>query len=217
MKGKGPILIVDDEEIVRESLATWLREDGYQAETAPDGPTALGMMGQRAYAVMLVDLKMPGMDGLRVLTEARRQQPDAAVILITAYATVETAVQAMKQGATDYLMKPFDPEAVSRMVGRIMKEQTPRRERALSGKVASVPSRLPGKASGGPKIEAGLESAPAAAEGDPADSLKDVERRHIAASLRQHHWNISRTAKALGIDRVTLYNKIKRYQIRDEE
>ena len=122
MKGKGPILVVDDEEIVRGSLATWLEEDGFQVETAPDGPTALGKLRQRAFSIMLVDLKMPGMDGLQVLTEARQIQPDAAVILMTAYATVDTAVQAMKQGAHDYLVKPFEPEALSQMVDHLINE-----------------------------------------------------------------------------------------------
>jgi DNA-binding NtrC family response regulator len=185
MQDKGPILVVDDEEIVRDSLANWLEEDGYLVETAPDGPTAVGKMEQRAYAILLVDLKMPGMDGLSVLTEARKRQPDAAVILMTAYATVNTAVQAMKQGAYDYLVKPFEPEELSQMAGRITRGQ-------------SLQAAAPGKM-------------------EPPDSLKEVERRHIAASLRQHNWNISRTAKVLGIDRVTLYNKIKRYQIREDE
>jgi DNA-binding NtrC family response regulator len=131
MKGTGPILVVDDEEVVRDSLASWLKEDGYQVETAPDGPTALAKLGQQAYPIMLVDLKMPGMDGLHVLTDARKMQPDAAVILMTAYATVDTAVQAMKQGAHDYLVKPFEPEELSRMVEKLTKEQTLRRENPL--------------------------------------------------------------------------------------
>ena len=185
MNGKGPILVVDDEEIVRDSLASWLEEDGYLVETAPDGPTALSKVAQRAYPIMLVDLKMPGMDGLSVLTEVRKRQPDAAVILMTAYATVETAVQAMKQGAHDYLVKPFEPEELSQMLGRIMNGRAPQES--------------------------------ASSKGEPPDSLKEAERRHIVESLRQHKWNISRTAKALVIDRVTLYNKIKRYQILEDE
>jgi DNA-binding NtrC family response regulator len=185
MNGKGPILVVDDEEIMRDSLASWLEEDGFLVETAPDGPTALSKLAQRAYPIMLVDLKMPGMDGLHVLTEARKLQSDTAVILMTAYATVETAVKAMKQGAHDYLVKPFEPEELSQMVGDITKVQ------ALQ---ASASSR-----------------------GEPPDSLKEAERRHIVASLRQYNWNISRTAKSLGIDRVTVYNKIKRYHIREDE
>jgi DNA-binding NtrC family response regulator len=191
MDGKGAILIVDDEEIVRESLASWLKADGYQVETAPDGPTALRKMAQGAYSIMLVDLKMPGMDGLQLLAEARKKQPDAAVILMTAYATVDTAVQAMKQGAHDYLMKPIEPEELSEILSHVAKSQA-----------LPVDLVLPTTANG---------------TADSAGSLREMERKHVATSLRKHGWNISRTARALGIDRVTLYNKIKRYQIREDE
>jgi len=122
MKETCSILVVDDEEIVRESLAHWLGEDGYRVDTASDGQTALGKLAESSFAIMLVDLKMPGMDGLQLLREARKCRPDLVVILMTAYATVDTAVQAMKQGAHDYLLKPFDPEGLSRMVERLARE-----------------------------------------------------------------------------------------------
>lgn len=116
---QNQILVVDDEEAVRESLGGWLREDGYQVETAPDGQAALDKLAQHAYGILLVDLKMPGLDGLQVLVEAKKRQPDLVAILMTAFATVDTAVQAMKQGANDYLVKPFDPEKLSQLVQRL--------------------------------------------------------------------------------------------------
>ncbi|HEX6974163.1 MAG TPA: sigma-54 dependent transcriptional regulator [Vicinamibacterales bacterium] len=116
------ILIVDDEEIVRESLSGWLEKDGYTVAIAPDGPTAVEMMGRDAWSILLVDMKMPGMDGLQVLAEARKLQPSAAVVIMTAYATVETAVSAMKIGAYDYLVKPFDPEELTLMIQKIVKQ-----------------------------------------------------------------------------------------------
>lgn len=119
MNTKQCILVVDDEEIVRESLANWLEEDGYELDTAPDGATGLAKLQARTYAVLLVDLKMPGMDGLEVLAKAREIQPEVPVIIMTAYATVDTAVQAMKQGAYDYLVKPFELEELSLMVGKL--------------------------------------------------------------------------------------------------
>jgi DNA-binding NtrC family response regulator len=127
MTGKSSILVVDDEEDVRDSLAGWLREDGYLVETAPGGQAALDRLAQQAYAVMLVDLKMPGVDGLQVLAEAKKKQPEVVVILMTAYATVDTAVQAMKLGAHDYLVKPFEPEELSQIVERLVRAQTLRR------------------------------------------------------------------------------------------
>jgi DNA-binding NtrC family response regulator len=206
MEGSGPILVVDDEEIVRASLADWLAEDGYEVDTAPDGGTAVAKLVAQDFALLLVDLKMPGMDGLAVLSEARRLRPGTAVVLMTAYATVETAVQAMKQGAQDYLVKPFEPEDLSVMV-----------ERVLQPWGAADLSRQAEPAAEIAERPAGSRPAVPPAGDDPAAPLKAVERRHILASLRSHHWNISRTARALGIDRVTLYNKIKRYQIREDE
>jgi len=117
------VLVVDDEEIVRESLGGWLTQDGLAVEVAPDGPSALEKLGQGRWDIALVDLKMPGMDGIQVLQEAKKLQPEAAVVIMTAYATVDTAVAAIKQGAYDYLVKPFDPEELSLMIQKIRSQQ----------------------------------------------------------------------------------------------
>ena len=164
MKAKGSILVVDDEEIVRDSLASWLEEDGYHVDTAPDGPTALAKLAERAYAVLLVDLKMPGMDGLQVLAQARSLHPDAPVIIMTAYATVDTAVQAMKQGAYDYLVKPFEPEELSLMVGKLSNAQALRRENVLLRKALKRQFDFKDLVSKSPKMEAVFELARTAAK-----------------------------------------------------
>jgi DNA-binding NtrC family response regulator len=117
------ILIVDDEEIVRESLGGWLEKDGYTVSAAPDGPTAVERLKHEPWSILLVDMKMPGMDGLQVLDEALKLQPDTTVVIMTAYATVETAVSAIKRGAYDYLVKPFDPEELSLMIQKIVRQQ----------------------------------------------------------------------------------------------
>jgi DNA-binding NtrC family response regulator len=130
------ILIVDDEEIVRESLSGWLEKDGYTLGTASDGQQAVERLKADTWSILLVDLKMPGgMDGLQVLEEARKLQPHAAVVIMTAYATVDTAVTAMKLGAYDYLVKPFDPEELSIMIQKIVAQQTLLRENVLLRKV----------------------------------------------------------------------------------
>jgi DNA-binding NtrC family response regulator len=117
------ILVVDDEEIVRESLSGWLRKDGYSVESISDGRGAIDALRAGRAAIVLLDLKMPGMDGLQVLEEARRLRPETVFVLMTAYATVDTAVAAMKLGAYDYLVKPFDPEELSVLVQRIVSQQ----------------------------------------------------------------------------------------------
>jgi len=123
MKEKVNILVVDDEEIVRESLVEWLREEGYNAEVAEDGFKALEKLKERNWDIALVDLKMPKMDGLELLEKIKQESPDTQVIIFTAYATVHTAVQAIKKGAYDYLVKPLDPEEVSLLIERLLKRQ----------------------------------------------------------------------------------------------
>ena len=131
------VLVVDDEEIVRESLQAWLSRDGYHAETARDGRSAIARLGgPLPWSLLLVDLKMPGgPDGLAVLEESKKREPGAAVVVMTAYATVDTAVTAMKLGAYDYIAKPFEPEELSLVVNRIVDEQALRHENALLRRV----------------------------------------------------------------------------------
>jgi len=110
------LLIVDDELHVRESLSRWFIEDGYEVETADSARSALALLGRRRFDVVITDIKMPGMDGLELLKRIREVDPGVSIILITAYASVSTAVEALKAGAYDYLVKPFDPEELSRVV-----------------------------------------------------------------------------------------------------
>jgi DNA-binding NtrC family response regulator len=132
MKGVWPILIVDDEEVMCESMAAWLREDGYRVDTAANGRKALELAKCTDYAIYFVDLKMPGgMDGIETMIELRRLRPDAAIIIITAYATVDTAIQAMKEGAQEYIVKPCNPQEISMLVARILKLKKLQRENAI--------------------------------------------------------------------------------------
>jgi len=110
-RGGFRILVVDDELIVRSSLDAWLgTEEGYTVEMAESGAMALEKLADAPFHLMLLDIKMPGMSGVEVLEKAKAIQPDLPVLMMTAYATVETAVDAMKIGAMDYLIKPFEPD-----------------------------------------------------------------------------------------------------------
>ncbi len=157
------ILIVDDEEIVRESLAGWLEKDGHTIGTAPDGPSALAEMAAHPWSILLVDLKMPGIDGLEVLRRVKETWPDTAVLLMTAYATVDTAVKAMKLGAFDYIVKPFDPEEVSLVVEKIVAQQALVRENVILRKALKKEYRFHDLVTKSPAMLATLELARIAA------------------------------------------------------
>jgi DNA-binding NtrC family response regulator len=117
------ILIVDDEEIVRDSLAGWFEEDGYTVDAAKDAVEALNKLAKTRWDIYFLDIKMPGMDGLELQRRIHEIDKEAIVIIITAYASVDTAVQALKAGAFDYVTKPFDPDALSRLVHNAAKQR----------------------------------------------------------------------------------------------
>jgi DNA-binding NtrC family response regulator len=132
MRSRWHILVVDDEEAMTESLAAWLREDGYSVDTASSGREAVEKARAREYAIYFVDLKMPGgLDGIETMMEIRKLQKDASVIIITAYATVDTAIAAMKEGAQEYVVKPCHPQEISLLVERIIRVKNLERENAI--------------------------------------------------------------------------------------
>ena len=132
MKKNWPILVVDDEDVMCESMGAWLREDGYHVDTASNGQKALELAKAMDYAICFVDLKMPGgMDGIETMMEIHRIRPEASIIIITAYATVDTAIQAMKEGAQEYIVKPCNPQEISMLVSRILKLKKLQSENAI--------------------------------------------------------------------------------------
>lgn len=144
MSSRAPsLMIVDDELHVRESLASWFTEDGYEVVTASSGKEALTVLGRRHIDVVITDIKMPGMDGLELLRRIRQVDPDVAVILVTAYASVATAVQALKEGAYDYLVKPFDPEELSHVVEKACEKIRLKEENvALKQRIAGISPQI---------------------------------------------------------------------------
>jgi DNA-binding NtrC family response regulator len=122
------ILIVDDEFSVRDSLDHWFRKDGYDVQTATDASTATQAMQSNEFDVVLLDVRLPGMDGIRLLEQIRRAAPTSIVIMITAYASVDTAVRALKLGAADYVTKPINPEELSHVVAQALAQRRLREE-----------------------------------------------------------------------------------------
>ncbi len=120
MKGRQGILVVEDETIMRESLKDWLQEGGYQVATAEDGEQALQMAQEQEFGVAVLDLRLPGKDGIEVLREVKERQPQLKGIIITAYPSVETAVEAIKVGAVDYLTKPFAPDELEKLIEQVL-------------------------------------------------------------------------------------------------
>ena len=125
---KTKILIVDDEQIMRESLAGWLERDGHEVTLADSGEAAVSILKDMHFDILLVDIKMEGISGLDVLKYVKENDPDVAVIMITAYGSIATAIDAMKNGAYDYLLKPFDPDALGVLIERIIEHQAQIRE-----------------------------------------------------------------------------------------
>ncbi|MCC6364039.1 MAG: sigma-54-dependent Fis family transcriptional regulator [Bryobacterales bacterium] len=125
---RGAILIVDDEPVVRESLEQWFADEGYQVQTAANGKEALAALARRPFDVALLDIKMPGMDGMELQGRLKEADPSLPVIIMTGYAAVETAVRALKQGAYDYITKPVDPDELSHAVGNAIAHNKARRE-----------------------------------------------------------------------------------------
>lgn len=128
MVDRPRILIVDDEVNIRTALGRLLERRGYEVGCAGSGSEALDLLGRAAFHVVITDLKMFGLDGLGVLRGAREAQPETEVIILTAYGTVDSAVEAMKRGAYDYLAKPMDPDRLALVVEKAVERQRIRAE-----------------------------------------------------------------------------------------
>ncbi len=126
MEKRGSILVVDDERTTRATLADILRLEGYTVVPVADGPAALEQLRRQEYDVMLLDLRMPGMNGLEVLERVRKAGWDVEVVLLTAHSSVESAIGALRHGAADYLVKPAHPDEIRAAVGKALERRRQR-------------------------------------------------------------------------------------------
>ena len=125
---KQKILVAEDDQVQREIIADILIKAGYSVREAPTGGAAIEALRVETFDMLLTDMRMPGMDGLELLQQAKRLRPDIEVVVMTAFATVETAVRAMKEGAIDYLAKPFDKDELLIVVDRAVERGDLRRQ-----------------------------------------------------------------------------------------
>src|SRR2546423_6379308 len=133
MAKKGSVLVVDDEEIMRDVLETLLAAAGYRVDLAKTGEEGLEAYGRRAYDVVLLDVSMPGMGGLRALEEFLKMDAEAAVVMITAYATFDTAIAAWEKGAFGCIRKPFQNEEITaRVAAGLQRRRKPEDRRTLN-------------------------------------------------------------------------------------
>ena len=173
---KASILIVEDEDVFRRSLGKYLRKAGYAVLEAETGERALELIGERAVEAVLLDLKLPGVDGLTVLREMKSREPTVAVIMMTAFGDIKPAVEAIKLGACHYLAKPSNTDDI---------------EEAFQ------------KATG--DVQVALTERPT--------SIKTLEWERIHQTLVESDFNISETARRLGMHRRTLARKLEKRQV----
>jgi len=126
---KGTVLLVDDEAIIRDSLRQWLEMEDFQVFTAANGEEALQICKTADLDIGVFDIRMPGMDGITLLSHVKNYCPDMAVIMMTAFASIEDAVRCISQGAYDYIIKPFPPEKLTQTIHHIMETRLLRHER----------------------------------------------------------------------------------------
>ena len=184
MMRQNTILIVDDENRLRLSLSLILQKENYRVETAANADEALDCLQQHEYDLMFLDLNMPGMSGIELLVEVHRHYPHMPVLILTAYAALESAIQAIRLGARDYLIKPVEPVLIITRVAEILAEsEQPARKKEIVGQIQSLLAELQ-------KIE-GEDTTPTSAlaalpPADPARFLKkgifdlDLHARHAA-------------------------------------
>ncbi len=178
MSLKGKILVVDDEETTRFSLADILKLEGCKVRTAADGVAALDLLQKETFDLMLLDLKMPGMDGIEVMRAAVKISPEMQVILLTAHGSLESAIEALRHGAFDYLLKPSSPSQIIRSVGRGLERQAEaRRKRNLIEQLETSLHQLKSSETSSGELAVENPDDPVIPLGD--DIYVDVERREI--------------------------------------
>ena len=143
MSSLGKVLIIDDEASLRQTLTRILQKIGCETMTAVDGREALEMLAEQRFDLVYLDIHLPELDGLQILKEIRQQNPRLPVILLTGYGSMQSAVEALRLGASDYLLKPVDPEVLVARTRIVLNEQAiERRRREIREQIAALREEL---------------------------------------------------------------------------
>jgi DNA-binding NtrC family response regulator len=194
LNGKGRLLIVDDELSVRDSLGKWFKEEGYDVAVADSASDALTRMADQRFDLAILDIKMRGTDGIELQKRMREVDPQLITIMMTGYASVDTAVVAMKNGAYDYLTKPLDPDEVSHKVAKALEAKFAKQEnerlKSLT-EVAHAPALI-GQSAAMKKVFDAIETvgptdATVLVTGESGTGKELVCRAIHAASVRRYH------------------------------
>jgi DNA-binding response OmpR family regulator len=195
MNSLGRVLVVDDELSLRNTLTRILRQGGCEVASAEDGDMALRMLAAEPYDLVYLDIRLPGRDGLQTLRELRQQDAHLAVILLTAYGSLHTALEALRLGATDYLLKPVDPDVLLARTLVLLKEQAiERRRREIQEQIARYQEELRA-------LDLAYPQAPAAAQpvsfppGAPKDRF--LKRGSLILDLQAQRATLGREVIAL--------------------
>lgn len=138
MVNRKKILVVDDEKNLRLSLSLLLKQDGYEVETAASALDALEMLNTNKWDLMFLDLNMPGMGGIELLEKIYQQYPNLSVLILTANATLETAIRAVRLGARDYLIKPAEPKEILARVSEVFEKENPARKQQIVSELQNL-------------------------------------------------------------------------------
>jgi two-component system, NtrC family, response regulator HydG len=196
MSTKGKILIVDDELSVRDSLCRWFRDDGFEVATAEGANDALARMAEKSWDLALIDIRMRGTDGIELQRRIHEIDPSMLTIMMTGYASIDTAVTALKNGAYDYIMKPLDPDDVSHLVTNALAHRRTREENVRMRDVieshAVRPSHIIGQSAVMQKVFHAIETvgptdATVLITGESGTGKELVARAIHAASARRFH------------------------------